>query len=140
MAYDLMEQVMQANITYPELDYGNWPNVSPAWCNVNVAVSTTAMNNYDGEYWYWWRPADNFIFWYDTPFAEELIDGNLCYRVNGNIWICPISPEGNLTPEPRPMPVTSGNVKPMLTVTSVRMENHAEHVAVMFGQVLNNLK
>lgn len=32
------------------------------------------------------------------------------------------------------------NVRPSITLTSVKMENNPEHVAVMFGQVLNNLK
>ena len=124
---------MESNVTLP--------NTSPMWCNANSAVSSINVENYDGNYWYWWRPRYNYVLWYDTPFNTTTLDGNICYRIEGNIWICPISPEeGNLTPEPRPMPVTSGNVKPMLSVTSVRMENHPEHVAVMFGQVLNNLK
>ena len=120
----------------------HYPNTSPMWCNVNAAITTSAVNNYDGYYWYTWYPHHkNWIIWYDTPLAEEILDGNLCYRVNGNIWICPVPPtEGNITPIPTPMPESMGNVKPMISVTSIKMENHPEHVSVMFGQVLNNLK
>ena len=113
------------------------PNTSPMWCN--TTVSTATMNNYDGYSWYYWSPKHNFIFWYDRPFTEEILDGNVCYKFDGNIWICPKLPDNDyVSPIPTPMP--AGNVRPMISVTSVKMENHPEHVSVMFGQILNNLK
>jgi hypothetical protein len=116
------------------------PTTSPMWCN--TAPMSASSINYDGEYWYSWNPNHkNWIIWYDTPLVEEMLGGNVCYRVNGNIWICPVVPieESNIVQEPTPLP-TNAHVKPSITVTTARMENHAEHVSVLFGQVISNLK
>lgn len=111
------------------------PNTSPMWCN--VTPMSASINNYDGEFWYSWSP-ENWIIWYDTPFVEEVLDGNLCYKINGNIWICPIAKtNGNINQEQ--ISITTANVKPSLTLTSVKMENHPEHVAVVFAQICNSL-
>lgn len=116
------------------------PTTSPMWCGNTMPVSN-AINSYDGDYWYYWNPIYNYVLWYDHPFEEIMLNGNVCYRLQGNIWICPIETEqANAEPIPMPVPVTSGNIKPMISVTSVKMENHPEHISVMFGQVLNNLK
>ena len=120
----------------------DYPSSSPMWCNANVMSSTVATPTYDGyKFWYWY-PRHNFTVWFDTPMTtEELGTGNVCYRLNGNVWFCPTVPVEEIPPEVTPLPPLGySNVKPMISVTSVKMENHPEHISVMFGQVLNNLK
>ena len=123
------------------------PNLSPMWCN--TAISTAAMNTYDNQGWYTWAPRHRMWFWYDTPMVIDAIEGNLCYRLNGNIWLCPmpqepVEPSANIVviqPElpPGPMGMNS-HIRPSISVTSVKMDNNPEHVAVMFGQVISTLK
>lgn len=117
-----------------------YPTTSPLWCNVTPTCGNiTPM--YDGYHFWFWNPGRNYSIWFDTPLTElQLSDGNVCYRLQGNVWFCPTVPEAELPPEVIPMPSPVGNVKPMISVTSVKMENHPEHVSVMFGQILNNLK
>lgn len=123
------------------MEHNLLPNTSPMWCNASSVVNNVNVDNYDGTYWYWWRPAHNCIIWYNMPFETTTLDKDICYKIEGNIWVCPIPPEqGNLIPEPSPMPIVSANIKPSMTFTSVKMENHPEHISVMFGQVLSNLK
>ena len=115
------------------------PNASPMWCNSNV-MSTSLEPIYDGYQFYYWMPGRNYTIWFDTPItAEQLESGNVCYRLNGNVWFCPTTPVEELPPVITPLP-TNAHVKPTITVTTARMENHAEHVSVMFGQVISNLK
>jgi hypothetical protein len=116
------------------------------WCNASVTSKSLAEPTYDGYEFYYWYPENSFTIWFDSPIIEEeLENGDICFRIQGNIWLCPRSPQEQM-PEapaaeiPSPYAVTAGNIKPMISVTSVKMENHPEHIAVMFGQVLNNLK
>ena len=121
----------------------HYPNTSPMWCNVNTAPMSSSINSYDGMYWYHWCPHDRWYIWYDTPMVEGVIDGNVCYRLTGNVWICSIPSEIPMTPNVVPYPESlssTGNVKPSITITTAKMENHAEHVSVMFGQIISNLK
>jgi hypothetical protein len=95
---------------------------------------------YDGHHFWFWYPGRDYTVWFDTPItAEQLESGNVCYRLNGNVWFCPTQPADTLPPEVTPLP-TNAHIKPMISVTSVKMENHPDHISVMFGQVLNNLK
>lgn len=115
-----------------------YPNTSPMWGNANVMVGSTATPMYDGYYFWYWYPGRDYCVWFDTPISIENLDNsNVCYRLQGNVWFCPTTPVEELPPAVVPLP---GNVKPVISVTSVKMENSPEHVAVMFGQVLNNLK
>lgn len=115
------------------------PNTSPLWCNTTPACgNVTPM--YDGYQFWYWHPRHNYSVWFDTPIVtEQLESGNVCYRLNGNVWFCPSTPETELPPEVTPLPSNS-HIKPTITVTTAKMENHAEHVSVMFGQVISNLK
>jgi hypothetical protein len=80
------------------------------------------------------------MVWFDTPLTEDVVGtSNVCYRLQGNVWFCPYTPVEELPPEVVPLP-TNAHIKPTITITSARMENHAEHVSVMFGQVISNLK
>lgn len=114
-----------------------YPNASPAWCGNSMAVSN-AINNYDGHMWYstWLPYSVNFVIWHTQPLIEEMLAGNVCMRSQGNVWICATPASGG----PIAGPAVESNVKPMLSVTSVKMENHPEHISVMFGQVISNLK
>ena len=117
------------------------PNASPLWCN--VSVTSTKLPMFDGYHWYYWCSPDRWSVWFDDPMSEFVIEGNVCYRISGNVWICPVEPPVDTlmpVPNPEPVPMPTGNVRPMLSVTSVRMENHPEHISVMFGQVIANLK
>lgn len=119
----------------------HYPNTSPMWCNANVMALSMTTPMYDGYQFYYWYPRHNYMIWFDTPMTtEELDTSNVCYRLQGNVWFCPTVPVEDLPPEPTPLPSTTGNIKPSMTLTSVKMENHPEHIAVMFGQVLSNLK
>lgn len=112
------------------------------WCNANVSSASVTPIYDDYEFWYW-APRRNYTIWFDSPMlSEELAGGNVCYRLQGNVWFCPTVPETELPPEVMPLPAApmGGNIRPMISVTSVKMENHPEHISVMFGQVLNNLK
>jgi hypothetical protein len=98
-----------------------------------------SMPEYDGYNFWYWYPRRNYMIWFDTPITTEELEGsNVCYRLQGNVWFCPSTPAEELPPEPIPLP--TGNIKPSMTLTSVKMENHPEHIAVMFGQVLSSLK
>lgn len=116
------------------------PTSSPMWCNANVSISSITEPLYDGHSLYLWRPGTHFMIWFDTPITEDQMQGNsMCYRLQGNVWFCP-EPTEELPPVIIPLSTSAGNIKPSMTLTSVKMENHPEHIAVMFGQVLNNLK
>jgi hypothetical protein len=116
-----------------------YPNASPLWCNTTPGTASVHPL-YDGAYFYYWAPRRDYTVWFDTPIMqEELAGGNVCYRLQGNVWFCPSTPESELPPEVVPLP-TNAHIKPTITITSARMENHAEHVSVMFGQVISNLK
>ena len=130
----------------------NCGNISPmsswVWGNARVKSMSTEPS-YDGDLFWHWYPNTRFILWFDSPMTEEeLASGDICYRFQGNVWLCPNVPEETMPVEPEPMPEPVGNVLPMfhgnvrpnLTLTSVKMENHPEHIAVMFGQVLSSLK
>jgi hypothetical protein len=110
------------------------------WCNANVMSSSITTPMYDGlKYWYWW-PGRNYMVWFENPISlEELSGSNVCYQLNGNVWFCPVVPTEELPPEVMPLP-TNAHIKPSITVTTAKMENHAEHVSVLFGQVISNLK
>lgn len=139
------------------------PSTSLMWCNTNSLMSATSINNSDGNGWYWWQIKMPHMIWYDAPIEEEIIDGATCYKISGNIWICEVAVEESEYPELPEDEIMSLNkavpdqatpeltgfhnktrantlINPSITVTSVKMENHPEHVSVMFGQVLNNLK
>ena len=95
---------------------------------------------YDGYRFWYWYPGRDYTVWFDTPIMrEELSGSNVCYRLEGNVWFCPSVPETSLPPDVVPLP-SNAHIKPTITVTTARMENHAEHVSVMFGQVISNLK
>lgn len=113
-----------------------YPNVSPLWGNVKPGIYREPI--YDEIGFWHWAPVPDITIWFDTPMTtEELGSSNVCYRLQGNVWFCPTVAAEQLPPVVVPLP--TGNVKPMLSVTLVKMENHPEHVAVMFGQVLSNL-
>lgn len=119
------------------------PNTSPMWCNANVSSTSTAGPMYDGYNFWYWYPRRNFMIWFDTPMAEDTLGtGNVCYKLNGNVWFCPTTSIDDLPPEPTPLPTGNivSNIKPSITVTTAKMENHAEHVSVLFSQVIANLK
>jgi hypothetical protein len=114
-----------------------YPHMSPLWCNTAPETGTITPL-YDGHYFYYWAPRHNYTVWFDTPvMQEELTSGNICYRLQGNVWFCPTVPE--LPAEVVPLP-SNAHIKPSITVTTAKMENHAEHVSVLFGQVISNLK
>jgi len=121
------------------------PLSSSAWGNTKIKTMTS-LPDFDGDRFWYWYPDTNFILWFESPLIhEEIENGTWCYRIQGNVWMCPETPyerpvTGNIMPVPSPMPVSSGNIRPSMTLTSVRMENHPEHIAVMFGQVISNLK
>jgi len=113
------------------------PNSSPHWGNV-FGIRREPM--YDGYRFWYWGPRRDYTIWFDTPMTtDELSTGNVCYRLQGNVWFCPNTPIEELPPVAEPL-TGHANVRPSITLTSVKMENNPEHVAVMFGQVLNNLK
>jgi len=119
------------------------PSFSPMWCNTTITQTSISQPMYDGHRFWYWYPGRHYTVWFDSPMSEDsLVNGNVCYRLQGNVYFCPTVPETQLPPEVIPLP-TSGhasNIKPMITLTSVRMENHPEHISVMFSQALNNLK
>jgi len=118
------------------------PINSPLWCNTSPTLGNVSPT-YDGYHFYYWYPRRNYTVWFDTPIMEAtLADGNVCYQLKGNVWFCPTIPVEELPPEVSPLPTvsTTGNVRPTITLTSVKMENHPEHITVMFSQALNNLK
>jgi hypothetical protein len=115
------------------------PNTSPMWCNT-TPISSNVTPMYDGYRFWYWYPGRDYTVWFDTPIMrEELSGSNVCYRLEGNVWFCPSVPETSLPPDVVPLP-SNAHIKPTITVTTARMENHAEHVSVMFGQVISNLK
>jgi len=118
------------------------PNTSPMWSNTCTMSSSMTSPTYDGYKFWYWNPSNIYKIWFDSPMSEEMLStGNVCYRLQGNVWFCPSVPEKELPPEVTPLPpAAAGNVRPMITVTSVKMENHPEHISVMFSQALNNLK
>jgi hypothetical protein len=121
----------------------HYPNASPHWCNANIMVSSMTTPAYDGYNFWYWYPRHNYMIWFDTPLSEDVLgNSNVCYRLQGNVWFCPIVPEEQLPPEPVPLPMgnITSNLRPSITITTAKMENHAEHVSVMFGQVISNLK
>ena len=135
---------MESNIT---VHCGNvTPLLSSAWGNTNIKMTSTP--NFDGDRFWYWYPDTNFILWFESPLIHEEIENGIpCYRTSGNVWFCPESPyerpiQGNTMPVPPipSLPEISGNIRPSITVTTAKMENHAEHVSVLFGQVISNLK
>lgn len=117
------------------------PNTSPMWSNTCTMSSSMTSPTYDGYKFWYWNPSNIYKIWFDTPIDEEdLGDGNVCYRLQGNVWLCANVTEEQLPPVIVPMPNPMANLKPMISVTSVKMENHPDHVSVMFGQIMNNLK
>lgn len=117
----------------------HYPNTSPLWCNTtSTCGNVTPM--YDGHKFWYWYPRRDYTVWFDTPIMQEEITGsNTCYRLQGNVWFCPSTPVSELPPEVIPLPANS-HIKPSITVTTAKMENHPEHVSVLFGQVISNLK
>ena len=129
-----------------------WPNASAKWgSNVSSLASSDLVSPAQNDDWNYYCPKSHWALWYDTPAETHVIDGLTVYRLRGNVWLVPIYeqpyPEYKIWPPPSEgniiHPISTqntGNVKPMLSVTSVKMENHPEHISVMFGQVISNLK
>ena len=115
----------------------SWPNSSPMWSN--TSVTSSAVNNYDGLYWYHWCPRDRWFMWYDSPMVEDQLDGNLCYRVTGNVWICQVPNQEPLVPNIVPYPESVSSTS-ALEFNKVKLSSTPDHVAVMFGQIISNLK
>lgn len=109
----------------------------------NHVPTTDTINSMSEHGCYYYNPQRYVVIYHDLP-METMVDNQGCFKVTGNIIICmaneqieiPYVNYGNLVPASPPY----ANVKPMISVTSVKMENHPEHISVMFSQALNNLK
>jgi hypothetical protein len=97
------------------------PRMAPGINNISTA---------DG--WYIFRPSRPVVIYHDAP-LNAMEDYDNCYVTLGNVKICLGALDNFMVPR-------QSNVSPCLTLTSVKMENHPEHIAVMFGQAISNLK
>lgn len=91
----------------------HYPNASPLWSNCSLI--TSSLNPvHDGHLFWSWYPRHNYMIWFDTPLTEDVLStGNICYRLQGNVWFCPKTPEADLPPEVTPL-TQDGRVNPLL--------------------------